>query len=216
MTHVNAGLAEAIYEEVRERILSGALPPPAAVRQEALAQALGVSKIPLREALARLEQDGLLASARNRGYFVRPLDAAEAEEIFALRLKIEPEVVGLASVCATEADQEAAHAALLALEREIEAHGLRAGALNRAFHLALARPARQPVTLQVLERLHVLSDRYVREHLAPPGRDTRAETEHHLLFESWKSRDHDEVVRMSAAHIATTLQDLRRQLAPEA
>ena len=123
--------------------------------------------------------------------------------------------MGWACSCATEEEQDAARAAMQALEREIEAHGLRAGALNRAFHITLARPARRPITLQVLERLHVLSDRYVREHLAPPGRDIRAETEHDLLFERWKSRDHDEVVRMSAAHIETTLQDLRRQLAPE-
>jgi DNA-binding GntR family transcriptional regulator len=215
MTLANAGFAEAIYEEVRERILSGQLAPPAPVRQDALAQQLGVSKIPLREALARLEQDGLLSSERNRGYFVRPLDAAEAEEIFALRLKIEPEVVAQASVLATEEEQEAARAALLALDREIEAHGLRVGVLNRAFHLALARPARQPITLQVLERLHVLSDRYVRKHLEPPGRETRADQEHHLVFEQWRSGDREAVARATAAHIEATLEDLRRQLAPE-
>ena len=56
-----------------------------------MAESLGISKIPLREALARLEQHGLLISQVNRGYVVPALTATEAEELFALRLKIEPD-----------------------------------------------------------------------------------------------------------------------------
>jgi DNA-binding GntR family transcriptional regulator len=206
--------ADEIYEAVREWILSGVLPAPTPVRQDALARALGISKIPLREALARLEQDGLLASARNRGFFVRPLAAAEAEEIYALRLKIEPELVAAAAARATSEEQAAATAALEALEREIEAQGARAGVLNRRFHLAMAQPADRPLTLQMLERLHVLSERYVRKHLEPPGRDEHAFREHRMLLALWMTRDADEIARATAAHIRATLEDLRRQLSP--
>ena len=214
MTVANSNFAEEIYEAVREWILSGALPAPAPVRQDTLARSLGVSKIPLREALARLEQDGLLASARNRGFFVRPLEAAEAEEIFALRLKIEPELMAQASACATPDDHAGAKAALEALEQEIAAQGTRTGALNRAFHLAMAQPAGRPLTLQMLERLHVLSERYVRKHLEPPGRDEHALREHRLLLARWLARDEAEINRSTAAHIEATLEDLRRQLGP--
>lgn len=75
---------------MRERILSAQLPPLQPIRQDALAAELGISKIPLREALTRLEQQGLLRSAPNRGFFVPALDAQEAEEIFELRLQLEP------------------------------------------------------------------------------------------------------------------------------
>ena len=122
MALAGGGSTDEIYEAVRERILSGALPPPAPVRQDALAQSLGVSKIPLREALVRLEQDGLLSLEKNRGFFVRPLDAEEAEEVFALRLKIEPECIALGALNATPEDQEAARAALEALDHEVEAN----------------------------------------------------------------------------------------------
>jgi DNA-binding GntR family transcriptional regulator len=210
----SSNFADEIYEAVREWILSGALPAPAPVRQDTLARALGVSKIPLREALARLEQDGLLGSARNRGFFVRPLEASEAEEIFALRLKIEPEIVARAAACATPADHAAAKAALEALEREIEAQGARTGILNRSFHLAMAQPAGLPLTLQMLERLHVLSERYVRKHLEPPGRDENALREHRRLLDRWTAGDAQEIARSTAAHIQATLDDLRRQLSP--
>jgi DNA-binding GntR family transcriptional regulator len=213
MALAGGGSTDEIYEAVRERILSGALPPPAPVRQDALAQSLGVSKIPLREALVRLEQDGLLSLEKNRGFFVRSLDAAEAEEVFALRLKIEPECVALAALNATPEDQAAAHAALEALDQEVEAKGPRIGALHRAFHLALARPARRPVTAQMLERLHVLAERYVRKHLEPHGRRERAHAEHQILLDLWTRRDEPALVRATIAHIETTLADLRRQLA---
>ncbi|MGO7251940.1 GntR family transcriptional regulator, partial [Rhizobium brockwellii] len=73
---------------IRERIISGDLPEEQPIRQDALANELGVSKIPLREALARLEQEGLLTSQANRGFFVRSLGAGEAEEIYELRLAL--------------------------------------------------------------------------------------------------------------------------------
>ena len=68
-------LSDRVFEIVREQIVRGALPEGQPIRQDALANELGVSKIPLREALARLEQEGLIASQANRGYTVRPLSA---------------------------------------------------------------------------------------------------------------------------------------------
>jgi DNA-binding GntR family transcriptional regulator len=212
MTDSEADTPDAVYQAVRERILSGALAPPAPVRQDALAQSLGVSKIPLREALVRLEQDGFLSSERNRGFFVRPLDAKEAEEIFALRLKLEPECVGVAALSASDEDRAAARSAYEALDHETEAGGPKIAALNRAFHLALVRPANRPLTLQLLERLHLLSERYVRKHLEPKGRDARARTEHGLLWGRWSRGEQGELVRLMERHIQTTLDDLRAQL----
>ena len=84
-------LSDRLVEVVRDMILSGAIEPNVPIRQDALASDLNVSKIPVREALVRLEQDGLVVSHPNRGFFVRAMSAAEAEEIYALRLKLEPD-----------------------------------------------------------------------------------------------------------------------------
>ena len=59
------------------------------------------------------------------------------------------------------------------------------GNLNSAFHLALIVPHQQPVTCEVLSRLHTLSQRYVRMHLLPVGRVRRATREHNALYEAW-------------------------------
>jgi DNA-binding GntR family transcriptional regulator len=205
-------LPDQLAERLRERILSGAIDPGAPVRQDNLAAELGVSKIPLREAMARLEQEGLLRSETNRGYFVRELSAGEAREVYMLRLKLEPDAACEAAVGADESERIAARAALAALDHAIVAHCEGTGALNRAFHLALVRPARQFVTLEIIERLHILSERYVRKHLEPRGRDTRANREHGELLAAWLARDGERVAALLHAHIARTHDDLTRQL----
>ena len=95
-------LSDRLVDVVRDFILSGAIAPDVPIRQDALAAELRVSKIPLREALARLEQDGLVVSHPNRGFFVRPMSPEEAEEIYALRIKLE-ENGGEAPAAAEEA-----------------------------------------------------------------------------------------------------------------
>lgn len=212
MSLVVRTLSDQLVTLVRDRILSGRVPANAAIRQDALASELGISKIPLREALARLEQEGLLQSQANRGFFVRALSTAEAEEVYALRLKLEPETAALGAERATEDDHHAAREALAALRTAMQADASTVPARNRAFHLALLRPSGQSLTTSFLERLHVLAERYVRKHLEPTGRETRAEDEHRTMFDAWLARDGDAVRRLTAAHIQGALDDLRVQL----
>jgi len=209
-------LSEQIFSLVRDRIISGSLPVDVAIRQDALAAELGVSKIPLREALVRLEQEGLLTSHANRGFFVRPMTASEAEEVYALRLKIEPEAVAEAAKVATPQDHKAARDALEALDRAAaEDDKTEVGKLNRAFHLALVRPIGRQVTLQILERLNIIGERYVSKHLEPAGRDDRAHQEHSTLLSLWTAGKAEEVAALMHSHIGDTLSDLRKQFEAE-
>ena len=109
--------ADQIVDLIRARIVSGAIGPDEAVRQDALAAELGISKIPLREALCRLEQDGLIRSIANRGFFAAPMTRQDAEEIFALRLKLEPGAAAAAARLAGDAERAEAKALLTALNR---------------------------------------------------------------------------------------------------
>jgi len=204
-------LSDQLVDLVRDRILNGSVSPDQPIRQDALAAELGVSKIPLREALTRLEQEGLVRNQINRGYFVRSLDASEAEEVYALRLKLEPDTVALAARRATDEDRQHAIATHAALDDVTNAHGDGVGAFNRAFHLALIRPSGQAITTILLERLHVLSERYVRKHLEPLGRDERANNEHDEILKLWLARD-KAVAKLMHAHIKQTVVDLRGQL----
>ncbi|HWK36385.1 GntR family transcriptional regulator [Sphingomonas sp.] len=212
MTLIVRNLSDQLVNLVRDRILSGRVAPNSAIRQDALAGELGISKIPLREALARLEQEGLVQSHANRGFFVRDLSTAEAEEVYHLRLMLEPEATVTASRNATEAEHKIAIDTLATLYQVTDEGGEGVGAFNRAFHLALLQPSGQLITVNILERLHVLSERYVRKHLEPLGRDERANVEHQEMLKVWLARDYDRLHALTTAHIQTTLDDLRQQL----
>ncbi|MFA6117463.1 MAG: GntR family transcriptional regulator [Sphingomonas sp.] len=213
MSLVIQTLSDQLVHLVRDRILSGDVKPNAAIRQDALANELGISKIPLREALARLEQEGLVESHVNRGFFVRELNTAEAEEVYALRLKLEPDATATAAAQATDAEHKIASDVLATVYQVTDEVGEGVGAFNRSFHLALLRPSRQLITVNILERLHILSERYVRKHLEPLGRDERANEEHRAILDAWLARDVETVRTLTAAHIEKTLDDLRQQLA---
>jgi DNA-binding GntR family transcriptional regulator len=202
-------LSDRLVEVLRDFILSGAIEAELPIRQDALAAELRVSKIPLREALARLEQDGLVVSHPNRGFFVRPMSPEEAEEIYALRLRLEPDAAAAASRNATEADQERARETLAQFDLEAVAHKPTVGASNRAFHLALVQPCGQRLTTDIVSRLHILADRYVRKHLEPKGRVLRAEAEHHALLDAWIERKDTRVRKLITEHLEHTLGDLR-------
>ncbi|WP_395335892.1 GntR family transcriptional regulator [Novosphingobium sp. BL-8H] len=209
MTIVVRTLAERIFDVIRERIVEGKLPVMEPVRQDALAAELGVSKIPLREALARLEHEGLLTSQANRGWFVRPMSSDQAEEIYQLRLSIEPAAAAYASTLAEEADREAAIKAFEVLDAAASGNLTDVAVRNREFHVALVRPAKRLLTTQLVERLEVLAERYVLAHLEPAGRGDRAHTEHRDLLEAWLAGDAPRVKSLLTSHIASTLEDLR-------
>jgi DNA-binding GntR family transcriptional regulator len=211
MSIVVRTLSERVFEIVREQIVMGQLPHQVPIRQDALAAELGVSKIPLREALARLEQEGLLTSQANRGYFVQPMSNAQAEEIFELRLCLEPVAACRAARLATEADQQAATEAFESLDRAAADNLAEVAVRNREFHTALVRPGNRLLTTQLVERLAILAERYVVAHLEPAGRDARAHLEHRGLLDAWLARDEAKVSTLLTSHIKATLDDLRPQ-----
>jgi DNA-binding GntR family transcriptional regulator len=212
MSFIIRNLSDQLVDVVRNRILSGLVNDDQPIRQDALAAELGVSKIPLREALTRLEQEGLLRSQANRGYFVRSMNTVEAEEVYELRIKLEPDAMALASVRATDEERAHAQSVLDALYQVTHEHGEGVGAFNRSLHHALYAPSGKPVTVNILDRLQVLSERYVRKHLEPLGRDERANEEHREMLQTWLSRDAERMRALAYAHNVKTLEDLRQQL----
>jgi DNA-binding GntR family transcriptional regulator len=213
MSIVVRTLSDQVFEIVREQIVTGRLPDDTPIRQDALANELGVSKIPLREALARLEQDGLLTSQANRGYLVRPMTTAELEDIYDLRLKIEPDAAAYGSTVATEQDRAEVTAAFERLDRAATSDLGQVAIRNREFHTALVRAGRRHLTTQLVERLTIFAERYVVAHLQPAGRDARAHREHHQLLDAWLKRDAKQVKKVLTEHIRGTADDLRAQLA---
>jgi DNA-binding GntR family transcriptional regulator len=198
----------------RDRILAGTYAPGSALRQDILASEFGTSKIPVREALVQLQSEGLVDIFPNRGFQVRPLASAELQEVFSLRLRVEPAAVARGARLATPADHAAARQALEQLNAATAAEEFSStGQLNRAFHLLLIVPRLQPVAAEILSRLHTLAQRYVQAHLRPEGRVNRAAREHALLLKAWRAGKSQEVRALIHAHIKSTRDDLERNFA---
>ena len=198
-----------IATRIREKILGGDYAPGAALLQDSIAAEFGVSKIPVREALVRLRAEGLIDIEAHRGFRVRPLSAAEVDEVFKLRLTLEPAAVAIGAKLAKVADHAAARDALRALDAALAARALGdIGSFNSAFHLALIVPHAQPVSMEILTRLHTLSQRYVRMHLLPAGRVRRATREHNTLFGTWARGDARKAKKLTQTHIEETRDEL--------
>jgi DNA-binding GntR family transcriptional regulator len=196
---------------LRDRILAGTYPPGSALRQDTLASEFGTSKIPVREALVHLQSEGLVDIFPNRGFQVRPLTTTELDEVFSLRMQIEPAAVALGAKLATAADHAAAGDALEELNDALQAEEFSSsGRLNRAFHLLLIVPRVQPVASDILSRLHTLAQRYVQAHLRPEGRVKRATREHAALLKAWRLGNSDKACALIHAHIKSTRDDLAR------
>jgi len=203
-----------IVTRIRDKILCGDYAPGSALLQDSIAAEFGVSKIPVREALVRLRAEGLIDIEAHRGFRVRPLLATEVDEVFRLRLALEPVAVGEGAKLAKAEDHLAACEALRALSTALAASALgEVGNLNSAFHLALIVPPQQPVTGEILSRLHTLSQRYVRMHLLPRGRMRRATREHNALYEAWAAGEMREARQLTAQHIEETRDELAQFLA---
>jgi DNA-binding GntR family transcriptional regulator len=195
----------------RDRILAGTYAPGTALRQDILAAEFGTSKIPVREALVQLQSEGLVDIFPNRGFQVRPLATTELDEIFRLRLQIEPIAVARGVRLATASDHVAARNALERLNEALaEEEFSSSGQLNRAFHLLLIVPRLQPVAAEILSRLHTLAQRYVQAHLRPEGRAKRAMREHAALWRAWSAGKTKEARVLIHAHIESTRDDLAR------
>lgn len=205
---------EAVLAELRRRILSAALPSGAPLRQEELAAELGVSRVPLREALRMLESEGLVEYSAHRGYRVVALSLADLEEIYHLRALVEDDLARRATTGAGPehvARVRAAHRDLAGLEGCATPDAAALAAANRRFHWAVLRPG--PRADRVLRGLWDASDAYRARWFAEVPNVRRGADEHARILAAVAARDPDEVVRVLAAHRDGAVATLRRRLA---
>ena len=196
------------YVQVRELILSGELAPGTVLPQASLAATIGMSTTPLREALRRLAQEGLVDLDAHRDARVRSLDATEARDLLELRRTLDPLAAGLAAERRTDEDLAVAAAALESLEAlpddptrsQLEGH--------RRFHAAIHRASHNAPLIEILDGLWVKTDRYRRHALAAgrteEERGARA-VEHRLLLDAVRAGDASAAADLTLRHVETSL-----------
>jgi DNA-binding GntR family transcriptional regulator len=148
------------YEELRTRILTGVLPQGSILSQALLAQEIGVSTTPLREALRRLAAEGLVQLESHRDARVTSLTADEARDLYIIRENLDPLAAGLAAESRTEADIAAIQTTLEKLTPLHDAADLAAMTVHREFHRAIYMASHNPLLIGILEGLWDKADRY--------------------------------------------------------
>ena len=200
--------SERAYARVREMVLTGELEPGAVLNQAVLARQIGISTTPLREALRRLAQQGLVELGAHRDARVAPLDAAEARDLVELRQDLDPLAAGLTAQRRTAADLAEMADSLARLESLPEDPSPAQLAGHRRFHAALYRASHNAVLVETLDGLWDKTDRY-RRHALRAGRSDeevaqRAE-EHRLLVEAVSDRDAAAATELMRRHVESSL-----------
>jgi DNA-binding GntR family transcriptional regulator len=154
-------VVELVIDEVRRSILEGSLPPGAPVSIADLSNRLEVSHIPVREALRRLEGEGLIELRRSRSAVVASMTAEDLDHVFHLRRLIECDLMARAVKAYTDEDIRRIEAAWAALERQPDDTAEDLAARHTAFHHVLYAPAASDWDWRVYDILWQAGERYM-------------------------------------------------------
>nr|WP_284165938.1 GntR family transcriptional regulator [Frigidibacter sp. SD6-1] len=191
--------ADVIFEALREAIVEGELKDGETLRQDHIASLFNVSRIPVREALARLEEQGLVTTQRHKGAVVSSLSLEEIAEMFEFRALVEGEVIRHA--VSGISDRTLAEAKAFAEAFAAEPDSARWAQLNRLFHYTLYKDCGRPYHLQVVSKALDKIARYLRAQLVLTHGIARARQEHEGILRAAMARDADEAAALTRAHI---------------
>lgn len=194
--------AVAAADELRRRILDGVYPGGMQLRQAVLAEEMGISRIPFREALIQLEAEGLVQIVAHKGAVVTGLSSADVEELVELRALLEPKLLRRSAPRLTEADFEALDAILAEYSAHLRNNRIeRWGELNTRLHALLYSHAGQPRAEQIVATLLQSNDRYARIQISQTDGRARAEREHAQIVALCRRGLTSQACKLLSAHI---------------
>ncbi|MEX2123141.1 MAG: GntR family transcriptional regulator [Woeseia sp.] len=204
--------AEDVALVLRARILEGHYAPGEFIRQDDIANQLGVSRVPVREALHYLEADGLVTLVKYRGAVVPTLSIVELTEIRELRQLIESYLMRYAIENITPGQLLEVNA-ISTKCRRVRSATPEWVELNVQFHLRLYETADRPVALQLLRRLLLRTNCYLRvqPERSPPDKK-RSDEEHQQLLELVEARDTDGALALLKMHISSHSERMKESL----
>ncbi|WP_020574518.1 GntR family transcriptional regulator [Actinopolymorpha alba] len=201
------------YLRLREWILAGRLAPQQTLDQEGLATELGISRVPLRQALVRLAAEGLVVDRPHQRWMITPVSLADARDVYAGREAMEVLLGGAAVEAVTDKDLDEL-VEIVEEQRWVTERGdlARFALLDRQFHSAIYGLAQMPHSLEVLERLRTLSDRYIAMYLSDLDRATTSLREHAAMIDALRARDADRMRAVTRDHVRGGITALNRLL----
>jgi DNA-binding GntR family transcriptional regulator len=198
--HRNA--AEAVHMTLREAILHGVLPAGQALGEIQLAEVFGRSRTPVREAILKLESEGLAERFPRRGLVVAQITREEVLEVYAVREVLDGLAAQLAAqgMLPTELDR------LVWLNDRLRAAAVTGDTkglmqINIEFHDAICQGSRNSLLQEFMRRIHEWVRRFEDTTMSAPGRGLEAVAEHDALIEAIRARDSAAAERIARAHM---------------
>jgi DNA-binding GntR family transcriptional regulator len=190
-----------VYDALRQSILTGELPPLSRLKEQELAARFGLSRTPVREALARLEMEGLVRRSPSRGAVVCPVEVDEVDEIYQIRAALEALVAQRACERVTDAEIQGMNAELTAAQDYMGAGDID-GMMRHTvrFHFLLNASSGSPRLISMLRSLEERLAIFRQKGLRHPGRAEGAMRQHWDLLEALRRRDQAEMRRLVEEH----------------
>ena len=199
-----------VVEEIRALMRSGELMPGQQVRQEQLAARLGVSRIPVREALKALESEGVLRHEPHVGYSVARLNADELRQAYLMRRALETEVLLVLPRLGTAQLRELTELNNGIADEVGTGDVARIAALNHEFHFTMFRYSGLQMVVDEIERIWAMTEAYRSVHLYDSGARKRIVREHRSMVAALRRGDNAGLVELMDIHRDITVADLSR------
>ena len=206
-------LREAVYYAIREGILLGKLSPDERLMEMHLANELGVSRTPVREALRLLETDGLVKMIPNKGAIVAKISPRDLMEVMEVRLALEQLAVRKACRSITLLQLNQMRSALSRFRESLELND-RAGSArsDEEFHRIIADAAQNRMLQTLLSQIREQVFRYRLESLKAESAHKELVRQHEQILTSLEERDEEKAQTFMREHIRMQLENIRKLL----
>ncbi|GIZ10742.1 GntR family transcriptional regulator [Pseudomonas sp. NCCP-436] len=202
--------SEIIARHLRDAIVSGQFAEDEPIRQDDIARLFNVSKIPVREALKRLEAEGLVMFQRNRGAVVTRISEPELAQMFEVRVLLEVQAIRLAVPNMDETTFASAERICEAFLGEEDVG--RWAELNWQLHACLYEPAKRPFLVGLIRSIHDKLERYLRMQMSLSEGKARADQEHREIIAACRAADAERAAELIETHINGVCQTLYAHL----
>lgn len=203
-------LRKDIVDALRELIISGQLKPGERLIEPDLAEKLGVSRTPVREAFFKLESEGFVAVVPRKGAIVAPFSSKDAEDLYEILIQLE----GLAAKLACERMTQSELQRIKNIEKKIslcKEYEERVE-LNKQFHSAYLKFSRNDLLISTLENLHQKMNRYSLLVFKSPERLKQGSHEHELIVDAFEKKNSDLVEELVKQHINNSRKSLLNEI----
>lgn len=205
-------LYEKIFEVIKEKILMGILKPGDPLVEVKLAEELGVSRTPIREALRQLELEGLVYSIPHKGAFVAGVTAQDIEDIYTIRMLLEGLAARWAAQKITKDEEDELTEIITLMELYTKKKDIpKVMKTDSQFHQLIYKASKSKPLEHVLSTFHSYIIRARATSFETPGRLEEAMEEHKLIFEAIVSRDPDKAEEYMKLHVKNAAKNLIEQ-----